>query len=721
MAVPAPCSVDDLSSMFQSAFNGCSHAQIRLKFYIRQQCAAAIFGVLEAAATTGVLCRLKNVQNRDTIRVLFPRLISMNFDQPESQLFFGHQNNQSCSHCTRRRFRSAFRKSTPQVGTIVHRLYDIANGNNPQFRDMARNKLKRRGFNFERRCCLPRICRNLFLRLPGRDDVFPCVDFRDALHGLVMFLVGQLMESCDYVPFDAPQRRTLDRRLAILGNDRLIRAPGGCFYRRQKSIFSDVGMTAMDRIQLLFYLPHVFGPAADTILPHHSLYEPLMTAIARTQLIIIASRGLRVYKQSELRDIFDQGYLMIFGCLQRLREICYRLRVRRHEQQPNQYKRPKDLLERPDRVAGESDTTDTDDEADLGGYDYSHGALSLIHQHWVLQVILAGSFHVHCTQSAEAAHKTSAKLAASRARHQHSMQTLRNMTTYLCNHTVFEHLKDFFPSPPSSGPVCDVTYGVKVLLPSLMTGDGAFTTQRFQRTLLHEEIAVTRVELMDMLCDQFVLPKTLATYHDFERLGFEFAQKFISSCGETYWATDTRYPYTNTFGQRVRRDSLFIKGSVKRKYRLQDGRRVERWDSLCAETTCFLKVSGLSQLSMPALDPNVTPFRKEFRNACHNDSITFLLVRWFEPHPDSHQRDDMNRPVCPGPLHINHCLWTYAKTDNPRRSLPGSAMSWTRTQKRAYYGLIFPHNVLNKVNITPCFLNGSTDTGNTFLESVTLL
>ena len=302
------------------------------------------------------------------------------------------------------------------------------------------------------------------------------------------------------------------------------------------------------------------------------------------------------------------------------------------------------------------------------------------------------------------------------------MQTLRNMTTYLCYHTVFEHLKDFFPDPPSSGPVCDVTYGVKVLLPSLMTDDGAFTTQRFQRTLLHEEIPVTRVELMDMLCDQFVLPKTLATYRDFERLGFEFAQKFTSSDGEAFWATDTQYSFANMFGQRLRRDRLFIKGSVVRKYRLQDGRRVDRRDALCAETTCFLRVSGLSQLSMPALDPIVTPYRKEFRNACHHDSITFFLVRWFEPHPDSHERDDLNRPICPGPLHINHCLWTYAKTMTARQSLPRlRTTSWTRTQKRAYYGLIFPHNVLNKVNITPCFLNGSTDTGNTWLESVTLL
>ena len=130
--------------------------------------------------------------------------------------------------------------------------------------------MKRWGFNYERRCCLPRICRNLFLRLPGRDDVFPCVDFRDALHGLVMFLVGQLMVSCDYVPFTTEQRRTLDRRLTLLGSRRLIRAPGGHFYRRQKSIFSDVGMTLEHRSSMFQRILSVFQSAhrCSSVSPH---------------------------------------------------------------------------------------------------------------------------------------------------------------------------------------------------------------------------------------------------------------------------------------------------------------------------------------------------------------------------------------------------------------------------------------------------------------------
>ena len=147
-------------------------------------------------------------------------------------------------------------------------------------------------------------------------------------------------------------------------------------------------------------------------------------------------------------------------------------------------------------------------------------------------------------------------------------------------------------------------------------------------------------------------------------------------------------------------------------------RRVERLTSLCAEAVCFLRVSELGRTTIPALDPVAFPDTKDFRESFHDGSITFFLVRWFEAHPVSHERDHLHRPICPGPLHINHCLWTYAKTTNARQSVPHT---WGLHQRYAYYGLIFPQNIIDKVNITPCFLSGSTDTGNDWLESVTLI
>ena len=256
-----------------------------------------------------------------------------------------------------------------------------------------------------------------------------------------------------------------------------------------------------------------------------------------------------------------------------------------------------------------------------------------------------------------------------------------------------------------------------------MNDDGRFTTQRFQSTLLHEEIPVTRVELMDLLCDQFKLPKNLQTYNRFEDLTFSFGQKFTTSSGKDFWATDSRYSYSNSIGQKVRRDRFFVKGTVTKTYRLGDGRRVERVNSLCAEAVCFLTVSGLSQIVIPALDPVAFPETNDLRDAFHDGSMTFFLVRWFDPHPTCHQRDHLHRPICPDPLHTNHCLWTYSKADRARQSLlPRTCLSWSNSQKRAYYGLIYPNTVLNKVNMTPCFRHGSVDIDtDDWLESVTLI
>ncbi len=84
-----------------------------------------------------------------------------------------------------------------------------------------------------------------------------------------------------------------------------------------------------------------------------------------------------------------------------------------------------------------TDTADTADEDDTGGDGYfSHGTTSLSHQHWKDQFISAGSLNLHDTQAAEAAHKTSMRLAASRVRHLNVNKTQTNMLEYLCKHTV---------------------------------------------------------------------------------------------------------------------------------------------------------------------------------------------------------------------------------------------------------------------------------------------
>ena len=65
-----------------------------------------------------------------------------------------------------------------------------------------------------------------------------------------------------------------------------------------------------------------------------------------------------------------------------------------------------------------------------------------------------------------------------------------------------------------------MTYGVKKELEPLMTGEHRWDSQVFQSTLLHDEVPVTRVEMVDLLCDQFKIPSTRETYLAFERLDF---------------------------------------------------------------------------------------------------------------------------------------------------------------------------------------------------------
>ena len=118
-----------------------------------------------------------------------------------------------------------------------------------------------------------------------------------------------------------------------------------------------------------------------------------------------------------------------------------------------------------------------------------------------------------------------------------------------------------------------------------------------------------------------------------------------------------------------------------------------------------------------------------------------MLVRWFAGHHDAWDRDSLCRPVCPGPLASNHCLWTYAKSSLPRRimtSTDGSPSTvfknnaWmfgrgesTRIRKwedeqYAYYGLISPSTILNTTNMSREYDASSMIHTDTWLETVTV-
>ena len=301
-----------------------------VKFYIRNRCAAAILHVLETGAVSGVRCRLRNIENVEIERVLFPRLVAMNFDQPEAQLFYGMQNKQSCGRCLRRKGYSAFRRSRLHKGSQVKLLYSIANDPKSPHRVTAIEKLMRWGFNYKRRCCLLYVCDKLLVRMPGKDEVYPCLDMRDSMHGIMMLCHRALYETLADIPLSASEKLILDSRLACVGKRGCLRSSeNGSLYRVQKTVFDDVGMTAVDKVCCIFLLAHVLGPTAD-IIPDERLRYPLLTAVAWAQLLNIAVRGLRSYNEMELRTIFDTGYINLFGALEFIRQVNYEKRCELH-------------------------------------------------------------------------------------------------------------------------------------------------------------------------------------------------------------------------------------------------------------------------------------------------------------------------------------------------------------------------------------------------------
>ena len=357
-----------------------------------------------------------------------------------------------------------------------------------------------------------------------------------------------------------------------------------------------------------------------------------------------------------------------------------------------------------------SDTDDTEEEDRVGGLSYySHSKKNLIHQHWIDQVISSGGFNVHCTQSSEAAHRVNMHLASRRVRFYDCNGTQDQMLKWLRHHKLFLALKqDIFPEErvsrknkqrDSLGLPLRCSFGVK----------DRFTKPDCMNNFLHVEVRVAEIELVNIICDKLGLPA--GSFDVLSQLTFDFGQQFTRRDGRKFWSTDTGYSLNTT---KSRRDLLFLDGVVG-------------GDALCGESICFMLISGL---------------KKTF-NDDRDDSETYALVRWLEPDDDAYERDALHRPVCPGPLHINNCLWRYSKTDRPRAVLKGSRndvlprsfirqrhkFGKTREEQNAcreremhaYYSLVTTDSIVDTVNACQLFLPGTCVTDNEhWLQTVTM-
>ena len=267
-------------------------------------------------------------------------------------------------------------------------------------------------------------------------------------------------------------------------------------------------------------------------------------------------------------------YVKFFTCCEKIyvkcMEIIYAKKQRNHDRDPDRYRAPKRFKSVdptwPNHDASASSTGDTDDENDTGGWGkFSHGHISLSHQHWVRQVVCGGSFGIHCTQGPEALHKKCMRLASSRVRHLRPNDTKESMFFFLCRHFMFEILRKTkfkFEDSASQGRKEKInTDGVSFPLVDPVTQGPVtlgydFSNTILQSRFLHSEARVARAELLDLVCDWLQLPKTIATYHVLAQMKWNFGQKLKTADGRVYWSTDTRYPHYGGTRRRKRRDIL---------------------------------------------------------------------------------------------------------------------------------------------------------------------
>ena len=159
--------------------------------------------------------------------------------------------------------------------------------------------------------------------------------------------------------------------------------------------------------------------------------------------------------------------------------------------------------------------------------------------------------------------------------------------------------------------------------------------------------------------------------YTFQILGsmeWTFGQKLIMG-DNIYWATDSQYHCFGSTCRAKRRDCFSLVSLEAVRVTDSDGSVSIKDTRLCCESVCFCTITGLT--SQPPMGDTRLVIPESLRGAidANKDSLTFVLGRYFSPHPSAVDRDSSHRPVCPGPLKLNHCLWTYAKSDRDRQML----------------------------------------------------
>lgn len=380
---------------------------------------------------------------------------------------------------------------------------------------------------------------------------------------------------------------------------------------------------------------------------------------------------------------------------------------------------------------------------------------------------MAGGFNVHNTEASEGYHKECMVLPCLRVRHYSTRnRTYDAMQNYLQRNLLFKHLAyDMGGELPPEGEEATHqarnSYLKRNELFQNVRRDMGFDEQTFyaarvartskplllpgytkdiipvtmgpnparpenQRSILHPNVRIGRVELLDLMCTAFNISQTRRSYARLGNLLWAFDQRLKMTDGTIYWATDDEYsPSAN----RRRRDIFLMKNSESVKVRLPCGQVVERDTAMCCQAMVFVTVSNITDEFGRS-----TPFK--------GDSCTFVLVRWLQAHPDATERTTRNLPLCPAPLNINHALWQYAETDRVRSLIYDSnhdrptehfqvyatmfgktrdvQMQRLQAEKRAYFGLVHPHEIESLAHMCKEFQHNTTRESSTWLHTINM-
>ena len=172
---------------------------------------------------------------------------------------------------------------------------------------------------------------------------------------------------------------------------------------------------------------------------------------------------------------------------------------------------------------------------------------------------------------------------------------------------------------------------------------------------------------------------------------------------------------------------------------LPDGSRTKRRTALCCQSVCFFTITGV-QVLLQSLHKRLP---EHLILDLQNDTLTFILLRYFTPHPSAFERDTQYRPVCPGPLRLNHCLWTFSKSTRYRLSMCNEDGTMNDSferqrhvfgvteqqqrkcfedEKKAYFGVLTPRSIKRECNMTPEFCgDNKIEFSGVWIETVTLI